>query len=63
VPAFTKDDATPLRAGIAGADWRLDFDPDGETYFRDLATGYVTVYHLTLVQGRGTRWVIDFFGK
>jgi len=63
VPAFTEREATPLRAGIAGADWELDFDPDGETYFRDAATGYVTVYQLTLVQGRGTRWKIEFYGK
>ncbi len=63
VSALTEDRATPLRAGIAGADWTLDFDPDGETYIRDVATGYVTVYQLTLVQGRGERWVIDFFGK
>ena len=64
VPAFTERDATPLRAGIAGADWEVDFDPDGETCLRDAATiGYVTVYQLTLVQRRGTRWKIDFYGK
>jgi len=61
VPAFTERDATPLRAGIAGADWEVDFDADGETYIRDVVT--VTVYQLALVQRRGVRWKIDFFGK
>lgn len=62
VPAFTERDATPLRAGIAGADWELDCEPDGETYVKE-AIGYFTVCHLRLVQRQGTRWKIDFYGK
>lgn len=63
LPALTERDATLLRPAIAGAEWKLDFDSNGETYFRDAATGHVIVYQPTLVEGRGTRWVIDFFGK
>jgi hypothetical protein len=62
--AQTEVTATPIRARAAGHDWQLDVENTPETYLRPKPyRSVVTLSKLKLSKGRGTRFLIDFFGK